>query len=116
MKYKINKTDEQGNHISGYEEILEGSKTECENDYRHYYEYDGCIDIEEIEEIEEEVFIATVRVLRSYEILLSVEEKEEKWQSRRNKTIIEIFNELLWIEDMQKAKQWEERVEEESLY
>jgi hypothetical protein len=50
MKYKINKTDEQGNHITGYEEILEGTKEECENDYRNYHEWGGHIDIEEIEE------------------------------------------------------------------
>ena len=48
MKYKINKTDNQGNHITGYEEILIGTKQEAELEYRYYYEYDGPIDIEEI--------------------------------------------------------------------
>ena len=50
MKYRINKCDEQGNIITGYEETLEGTKEECEQDYRNFHEYDGPVDIEQIEE------------------------------------------------------------------
>lgn len=49
MKLIINKCDMKGNIITGYEEVLEGTKEECEQDYRNYHEYEGPVDIEEVQ-------------------------------------------------------------------
>ena len=69
MKYIINKCDDQGNHITGYEEILEGTKEECERDYRNYHAYEGPIDIEIVEEENKiEKAIEEFKALQSREI------------------------------------------------
>ena len=62
MKWTVNKCDDQGNIITGYEQIMEGTKAEVENDYRYYYDdYTGPIDIEAIVETEEETVTAADR-------------------------------------------------------
>lgn len=50
--YQINKTDESGNHITGYEEVLTGTQKECVADYKHFHEYDGELDVEMLYEVE----------------------------------------------------------------
>jgi len=48
-KWVVNRCDENGNIITGYEEVLEGTIDEVEKDYRHHHELvdDDKIDIEE---------------------------------------------------------------------
>lgn len=39
-KYRMNRIDENGNILTGYEEILEGTKEECISDYCYHHEFD----------------------------------------------------------------------------
>lgn len=44
--WTVNKCDENGNIITGYQEDLWGTKKQVESDYRAYHEYNGHIDFE----------------------------------------------------------------------
>ena len=78
LKNIVNKCDKQGNHITGYEETLTGTKEECERDYRAYYDYDGPIDIEaEERELTDAMMVHTcLECEKSY----NKEEFEKLWQ------------------------------------
>ena len=49
-KWKINKCDEHGNIITGYEEVLTGHRSEVIEQYRSFHEYLGCIFVEKVED------------------------------------------------------------------
>jgi len=83
-EWNVCQCDEDGNHITGNDEVLTGTKEEVEFDYRNYHEYDGSLDIYPV--VEEEKFSDSHETSKEivkaiFEYYTTGDFREKVWQS-----------------------------------